>query len=792
MRKRHTMGRHGLGRWMAIAFVAFALLLLCSGTALAAGPNVLTVHVTDAANPNPLTNGIPNAHVDFMDPSNNTPLFGESTDPSGTWTYEGVPSGTYKVQVTDSSHTYIAEWYGNVPAQTDVFVQTDPSGTTAGRVTVGAGDNTINIALTRGYSIRGRVTDASIHDPNKSGIAGVPVGIFDESGNNLMSVGDSTDGKGNYQSFALIPGSYKVATTNINDNGEICHYYVDQWYGGLECQKDSQGNTATLVDASATEAQNVSFALTLGCVISGTVKDVADQPIGGVWVQALDTDGNPVGLGSTNATTGYYSSGGVLSGDYKVETQAMPQNYVDQWYETTGPTPVQNDPDGRHVTPIALTLAGATADFVLGLGFSISGEVLDPSSEPMADAQVEVFDASGNRVGSFGAAPDSPPGSYSTPALIPASYRLRATVDDPMYVDEWFLNLSNDPLGRTVDVSEGPATIDIAMAPQHFYSISGYVSDAVTHEPISNVLVEAISSTLRGCPSQDFTDETGHYTLGMLVPSLSAGYVRTAVGDPNVDQWYDGVSVLDNPDAIGAKPVPITDHNVPEINFALHPNTPTGPGTPITFPMTTDPLAPPIFATVDFETVSTAGLTSVVPMGSPPMGSPPLAEFDLNGGYYDVKTSCVYTGSIVLSFPYDTAQLPDPSLVKVLHLDNGVWVDVTEKVENGLVYARVTSLSPFAIVGSSASANTELHDLGTLINGSAAGVDPVMGKSLTADVNTALAALSKGSKNGSKVAINNMNALIMHVKAQTGKKISADAAKTIVDLANAVIAALNQ
>ena len=679
-RIKSRRGHLGVGQWLAIAFLAVALALLWTGPVFAATPS-LKVHVTDASTGLPITTA--QVNVSFMDPSNNNPPFGGPTDTSGTWTYDGVPPGTYKVQVSDSSHTYIAEWYGNVPVEANVPVQTDPNGTTAGTVTVVAGDNTINIALTRGYSIRGVVKDLS----TGLGIRGVPVGIFDASGNDLMSVDDSTDANGNYQSFALIPGSYKVATENMGDNGQISHNYIDQWYKGDVCQSDPQGDTATLIDASKPEAQNVNFALTLGCVISGTVTDASTHsPFAGLHVGADDGYGDQFGLGFTDEN-GFYTSGGLLPGDYKISTGwSYPLNYVNQWYKSTGSVPVQSDPDGTNVTPVSLTLAGVTADFALEMGGTISGTVTyapNGQSQPRADVQLDAYDANGTWVGSLGG-PTGPDGKYSSlGGLIPGTYKVVAS--DNNWPDHY------EAPAQTVTVTKDSVTpLDFAMTPTVFYTISGRVTDAPTGNPIPNVSVEAISPGLRGEPSQAVTDENGYYTLKYLLPG--PGFVCTDTPD-YVNQWYKDDPVQGDPEAKAATSVTITAADFPgvqNVNFALSPNTPAGNGTVVTFPMGMGSST-----TVTFSTVTQTGITSMAPVDSPP------AQFAVNGGCYDVTTTCAYTGPIVVSFPYDTTALPDPSLVRVLHWQGGAWVDVTEKVENGLVYAKVNSLSPFVIVTNS-------------------------------------------------------------------------------------------
>jgi len=78
--------------------------------------------------------------------------------------------------------------------------------------------------------------------------------------------------------------------------------------------------------------------------------------------------------------------------------------------------------------------------------------------------------------------------------------------------------------------------------------------------------------------------------------------------------------------------------------------------------------------------------------------------------------------------------------------------------------------------------------VGDLLEGG--GIDVEMEVSLLAKVNAAMAALAKDNPSAVKGAINNLKALINQVEAQTGKKITEEAAAAIIAKANAVIAAL--
>jgi probable HAF family extracellular repeat protein len=69
-------------------------------------------------------------------------------------------------------------------------------------------------------------------------------------------------------------------------------------------------------------------------------------------------------------------------------------------------------------------------------------------------------------------------------------------------------------------------------------------------------------------------------------------------------------------------------------------------------------------------------------------------------------------------------------------------------------------------------------------------IDTQLEGSLLAKVKAALAALDRGNPNDVKAAINNLNALINEVQAQSGKKITPQVATEIIQKAKTIIAEL--
>ncbi len=69
-------------------------------------------------------------------------------------------------------------------------------------------------------------------------------------------------------------------------------------------------------------------------------------------------------------------------------------------------------------------------------------------------------------------------------------------------------------------------------------------------------------------------------------------------------------------------------------------------------------------------------------------------------------------------------------------------------------------------------------------------IDPELEGSLLVKMNAAISAMEKDNPNAATVAMNNLKALINHVEAQIGKKITPEAAAQIIQQANTIIAIL--
>src|SRR5262249_53389291 len=111
-----------------------------------------------------------------------------------------------------------------------------------------------------------------------------------------------------------------------------------------------------------------------------------------------------------------------------------------------------------------------------------------------------------------------------------------------------------------------------------------------------------------------------------------------------------------------------------------------------------DPVTGAAPVSLTFANVTQGGITSLAITGQ---GNPPPAGFKLGSPptFYDLSTTAVFSGSITIAINYTAITFKNPLNPKLFHLENGVWVNRTTSVDftNHIIYATVTSLSPFAV-----------------------------------------------------------------------------------------------
>jgi hypothetical protein len=238
---------------------------------------------------------------------------------NGIWEFSGLANGTYFVLIRNSSGL-IDQLYDNIPCPAgacNIATTGTPivlTGAEAPKVGGKSGPANINLQLPPGQTISGTVTDATTSQP----IPGVTVHFFNSAG---VEVGQATtNALGQYVSEGgLAAGSYRAATTNGIARG-AADGYVNRLYNGQNCLLSCNFASGTPINVSAAPTTGIDFALSkAGPGITGTVRDVAGNPLALITIRVFDASGALAGIAQTNSV-GVYRLDGLPAGNYFART----------------------------------------------------------------------------------------------------------------------------------------------------------------------------------------------------------------------------------------------------------------------------------------------------------------------------------------------------------------------------------------------------------------------------------------------------------------------------------------
>ena len=302
--------------------------------------------------------------------------------------------------------------------------------------------------------------------------------------------------------------------------------------------------TATQIAVTAnadTTGINVKLSSAVGGISGRVTSAATGAPLASVGVGVYDAATGGFIQGFTTDANGLYDTGQSLApGQYKVAANVVGSEtiaYNNKFSVATGdPATVVN---GSTTTGI---------DIALPLLGGVTGHVRNAAdSSAIQGAIVDVFDYGSNSflIGTSTAAD----GSYTINGLNPLqAYRVRARVNFSGANNFGTVFANNKISAGTADVITAPAggtiTIDFALA-QNAGGIIGQVTDAVTHAPVSGVVVDvfdgantnfSINNFITGGFGSFITDASGNFTSGrVLAPGtykirarkLSSGYIQT-------------------------------------------------------------------------------------------------------------------------------------------------------------------------------------------------------------------------------------------------------------------------
>jgi len=450
-----------------------------------------------------------------------------STDASGGYAIAGLDEGSYVVHFKGASG-YVEQYYDDEATFHDAQ---------AVAVAGAASLSGVDAALVPGGRIAGQVTEAGTGTP----AATVEV-CATLLGTSFFAAGrcTQTDSGGSYAIHGLPAGSYEVRFRSWSAPDYLPQYYAgEERESGADVVEVRPGETVGSVDA----------AMRPGGTIAGTVTADASGSLQGIEVCAREVDSNSSECASTGAD-GRYEIGNLAGGSYRVQFRAGSSggNYAPQFYS--------GEVSGGTADPVAVTPGRETAgvDAAMEVGGVIAGAVTAAGShDPIQGVRVCLVGYEPTC-----AVTDSA-GRYEIQDLSTGSYRLRISPGESGFLPQYYAGKETEAEAEPVEVTAGETTgsVDVAMVAGG--SISGTVTDAVSHAGVELVRVCAFAVSEGESGRCAHTDSAGHYTIVGVRAGTYA--IRFSVRTPETGaeashepayatQFYDGKAMLSEADPV--------------------------------------------------------------------------------------------------------------------------------------------------------------------------------------------------------------------------------------------------
>lgn len=333
-----------------------------------------------------------------------------------------------------------------------------------------SGPYTLRVTLDR--TIRGTVT----RDDTGTPISGATVEILDTYDQVVSATTSGADGT--YAAGVVASSELYVRARDTR--------FVTELYDNHPCPFGSYCSTylADAVSVSSGDAAGIDFALDPAGSISGsiTAADTGEPPPDWKHVDVYDSTGAFVGSESFYGASGDFELSSLAPGSYYLQVEAYGYQ-TEVWQDL----PCSYPCDPTSGTPIVLAEGSEVSgiDFVLDRLGKVRGVVTRTSpAAPVASERVEVYDDSGDWVGSDYTASD---GSYEVYGLPRGQYFVRT--DTASYFDELYDDLPCEPdcvvtTGVPVNVPLNVPVSGIDFALVAKASIEGNVTDADTADPL--------------------------------------------------------------------------------------------------------------------------------------------------------------------------------------------------------------------------------------------------------------------------------------------------------------------
>ena len=415
-----------------------------------------------------------------------------SVGPDGTYRFEGLPAGSYKLQFSGNRSGAVSQWYNN--ATTFEAAEAVP-------VTAGQDVTNINVALAKGGSISGKVTV-----PAGTALTAIYVNAYTAGPQPVYVASTPVAQDGTYSLPGLEAGSYKIGF-NGNNSAALPLWYKDA--GSMESATPvavTAGQDLTGIDATLLQGGSISGKVSAPAGISTTQLNVVAYTSG--------TDSQLAFAASTwVGSDGSYKLVGLPTGSYKLQFSGNSSGAVTQWYN--------NAPSAEAATAVAVTAGQDVVGINTSLtrGATISGKVTAPAGTDLRSISVnaDTADGSATFVANSSVSAD---GTYSLTGLPQGTYKVRFAGNNSGAVDQWYNNAATSSTANVLTLAAAQDLTGINATMVKGATISGKLTGLAEGEQYPVTVLDAAGKPVK----EGYSDNTGAYS----VSGLPAGSYKVA------------------------------------------------------------------------------------------------------------------------------------------------------------------------------------------------------------------------------------------------------------------------
>ncbi|MBC1402667.1 hypothetical protein HB904_11970 [Listeria booriae] len=436
-----------------------------------------------------------------------------TTGTDGRYTFSNVPDGTYYLHVDMST----------LPSDEKLYTTQGINGAdgNSSYFTIANG-NTITGFHFGFYPQQGAIQSFVYNDTNKngqkdsneSGISGVHIALYNESGTKVADA--TTDSSGAYSFTAVKPGKYYAKADIPSD-----YKYQSSTYFGAD---GTTGYFTVASEQTLHNELNLGLSTLNNSAVSGTVTDAATgNGLANTRVELHDVQGNLIDAQQTDAS-GRYNFTGLAAGDYYTKV-VIPSDY--DYVSSNG---FGSDGNSNY---IQLNGDNTSSNYTIALkkqvkdNSAVSGTVTDATTgNGLANIRVELHDVQGNLVD---AKQTDASGRYNFTGLAAGNYYTKVVIPNNYdFASSNGFGSDGNSNYIQLDGQNTSSNYTIALKKQANTTISGVintpsgqgVSENVSLYNVDGTLVKTVATNSQGNFSFDGISEGNYYVKA----SIPEGY----------------------------------------------------------------------------------------------------------------------------------------------------------------------------------------------------------------------------------------------------------------------------